>query len=59
VTALTGEMLAPLNSPLLALRACAALELARVPDARERVVGWQGWIELQLLRREAVASLAK
>jgi tetratricopeptide (TPR) repeat protein len=59
VTALTGGVLTPLDSPLLALRACAALELARVPDARERVVGWQGWIELQVLRREAVATLAK
>jgi WD40 repeat protein/tetratricopeptide (TPR) repeat protein len=59
VTALTGDLLSSLDSPLPALGACAALELAWVPDARERTVGWQGWIELQLLRREAVASLAK
>jgi hypothetical protein len=33
------------------------LQQPKLPDQRERVLGWQGWLELQLLRREAEAVI--
>jgi hypothetical protein len=34
------------------------LQQPTVLDWRERMLGWQGWLDLQLLRREAEAALA-
>jgi hypothetical protein len=40
------------------LHALTGLQQPTLPDWRERILGWQGWLELQLLRREAEAALA-
>jgi len=29
------------------------------PDGRERTLGWQGWLDVQLLRREAENALGR
>jgi hypothetical protein len=39
------------------LHALTGLQQPTLPDGRERILGWQGWLDLQLLRREAEAAL--
>jgi hypothetical protein len=39
------------------LHALAGLRLPTGPDWRERQLGWEGWLDLQILRREAEAAL--
>ena len=41
------------------LHAAVGTQLSLLPDNHERMAGWQGWIELQVLRREAERALAK
>jgi tetratricopeptide (TPR) repeat protein len=38
------------------LHAALGTQLSTLPDHYQRAVGWQGWIELQALRREAVKA---
>jgi WD40 repeat protein len=40
------------------LQVFMALRLPAGPDWRQRALGWLGWLDLQLLRREAEAALA-
>ena len=47
-------MLSGVASPLHAL---TGLQQPTLPDWRERALGWQGWLDLQLLRREAEAAI--
>ena len=47
-------MLSGTASPLHAL---TGLQQPTLPDWRERMLGWQGWLDLQLLRREAEAAI--
>jgi WD40 repeat protein len=42
------------DSPLHAL---IGLQQPTPPDWREQMLGWQGWLELQILRKEAEAAL--
>jgi WD40 repeat protein len=39
------------------LHALTGLQQPTLPDWRERALGWQGWLDLQLLRREAEAAI--
>lgn len=45
-----GRVLAAGGSPLMAL---AALQTSDLPDSRERLLGWQAWLELRILLAEA------
>jgi tetratricopeptide (TPR) repeat protein len=49
--ALLAGNLSPLHLP-------TGLQQPTSPDWRERALGWQAWLDLQLLRREAEAALA-
>jgi hypothetical protein len=40
------------------LHALTGLQEPTLPDWRERKLGWQGWLDLQLVRREAESALA-
>jgi hypothetical protein len=48
---------AVLSGSLSPLHALTALQQPTLPDWRERMLGWQGWLDLQLLHREAEAAL--
>jgi tetratricopeptide (TPR) repeat protein len=39
------------------LHALTGLQQPTLPDWREHMLGWQGWLDLQLLRREAEGAL--
>jgi hypothetical protein len=41
------------------LHVLTGLQQPPPPDGRARALGWQGWLDLQLLRREAEAALAR
>jgi hypothetical protein len=49
---------AVLSGTVSPLHALTGLQQPTLPDWRERALGWQGWLDLQLLRREAEAALA-
>jgi hypothetical protein len=49
-----NAVLSGVASPLHAL---TGLQQPTLPDWRERALGWQGWLDLQLLRREAEVAL--
>lgn len=51
----SNAVLAGAASPLHAL---TGLQQPTLPDCRQRMLGWQGWLDLQLLRREAEAAVA-
>jgi WD40 repeat protein len=48
---------AVLSGNLSPLHALMGLQQPTLPDGRERMLGWQGWLDLQLLRREAENAL--
>jgi WD40 repeat protein/tRNA A-37 threonylcarbamoyl transferase component Bud32/tetratricopeptide (TPR) repeat protein len=52
--AASNAVLSGTASPLHAL---TGLQQPTLPDWRERMLGWQGWLDLQLLRREAENAL--
>jgi tetratricopeptide (TPR) repeat protein len=49
--------IAVLSGSISPLHALTGLQQPTVPDWRERALGWQGWLDLHLLRREAEAAL--
>jgi hypothetical protein len=42
-----------LSGNLSPLHAVTGLQQPTLPDWRERMLGWHGWLDLQILRREA------
>ena len=49
---------AVLSGTVSPLHGLTGLRQLTLPDWRERMLGWQGWLDLQLLRREAEAAVA-
>ena len=52
-----GASNAVLSGTVSPLHALTGLQQPTSPDWRERMLGWQGWLDLQLLRREAEPAL--
>jgi tetratricopeptide (TPR) repeat protein len=48
---------AVLSGNVSPLHLLTGLQQPTLPDWRERMLGWQGWLDLQLLRREAETAL--
>jgi dipeptidyl aminopeptidase/acylaminoacyl peptidase len=48
---------AVLSGGVSPLHALTGVQQPTLPDWRERALGWQGWLDLQLLRREAEAAV--
>jgi tetratricopeptide (TPR) repeat protein len=48
---------AVLSGNLSPLHMLTGLQAPTLPDGRERMLGWQGWLDLQVLRREVENAL--
>jgi hypothetical protein len=46
-----------LSGNLSPLHTLTGVQQPTLPDWRERLLGWRGWLDLQLLRREAENAL--